>query len=40
MFDNIWKIGDLGLISYRDEDCIYDKKMSLLDLKVGSHLKL
>lgn len=39
MFDNIWKIGDLGLIAYRDEDNIYDKKMNLLDLKVGFHLK-
>lgn len=33
MFDNIWKIGDLGLISYRDEDCIYDKKNEFIGPK-------
>lgn len=33
MFDNIWKIGDLGLIAYRNEDCIYDKKNEFIGPK-------
>lgn len=40
MFDDTWKIGDLGLIAFRDKDNIYDKKMILLVLKDGFHQKL
>lgn len=33
MFDDIWKIGDLGLIAYRDEDCAYDRKNEFIGPK-------
>lgn len=33
MFDNIWKIGDLGLIAFRDEDELYDKKNEFIGPK-------
>lgn len=33
MFDDTWKIGDLGLISFREEDNIYDKKNEFIGPK-------
>lgn len=33
MFDNTWKIGDLGLIAFRNEDNIYDKKNDFIGPK-------
>lgn len=39
MFDNVWQIGDLGLVAFRDEDELYDKKMNSLAPKVGFLLK-
>ena len=33
IFDNTWKIGDLGLIEFRDEDSIYDKKNEFIGPK-------
>lgn len=33
IFDNTWKIGDLGLIAYRDEDELYDKKNEFIGPK-------
>lgn len=33
MFDDTWKIGDLGLIAFRDKDNIYDKKNDFIGPK-------
>lgn len=33
MFDATWKIGDLGLIAFREEDSIYDKKNEFIGPK-------
>lgn len=33
MFDDTWKIGDLGLIAFRDKDSIYDKKNDFIGPK-------
>lgn len=33
MFDDTWKIGDLGLIAFRNEDDIYDKKNDFIGPK-------
>ena len=33
IFDNTWKIGDLGLIAYRDKDALYDKKNEFIGPK-------
>lgn len=33
MFDDTWKIGDLGLIAFRNEDNIYDKKNDFIGPK-------
>lgn len=40
MFDDTWKIGDLGLIAFRDKDNIYDKKNDFIGPKDGFHQKL
>ena len=33
MFDNVWQIGDLGLVAFRDEDELYDKKNEFIGPK-------
>lgn len=33
IFDNTWKIGDLGLIEYREKDSLYDKKNEFIGPK-------